>query len=247
MRHELDATALAASAAVRRGHAAEVTAVRITPWLDERELPLLLSAGVATVPQTRLWSPRETPRVGAAARRRGRAFGDGARRPRLGASTDSARAATAACARGTRPTARCAGRSSSCRPSATSACAPSPALVAAGAPVGGGSGGAAATAATLALPSADANEVVLWDVRARAPARTLAPSTALGKAGMCMCVRFADDGRLLAGWEDGSLQLFDLRGGGGGGSGGGGAAARRASSTRSRCCRSTSTRRARRR
>ena len=42
-----------------------------------------------------------------------------------------------------------------------------------------------------------------------------------------MCVRFADDGRLLAGWEDGSLQLFDLRGGGGSGGGGAAAAARK--------------------
>ena len=217
-------------AAVLRGHAAEVTAVRITPWLDEQELPLLLSAGGDG--EVRLWSLR-THRAVASVAAHGGAGGHSATVlavHALGASTvlsqgrdGRVRAWDAADGALRGPLLELPAECYN-----FCACAPSPALVAAGAPVGGGGGGAAATAATLALPSADANEVVLWDVRTRAPARTLAPSTALGKAGMCMCVRFADDGRLLAGWEDGSLQLFDLRGGGGGGgagSGGGGAAA----------------------
>ena len=155
------------------------------------------------------------------ARRRGRAFGDGVVVHALGASTvlsqgrdGRVRAWDAAW------TARCAPILE--LPAANPcACAPSPALVAAGAPVGGGGGGTAATAATLALPSADANEVVLWDARAGAHAGAVDGP----RQGRDVQVRFADDGRLLAGWEDGSPQLFDLRGGGGGGSGGGGAAA----------------------
>lgn len=65
----------------------------------------------------------------------------------------------------------------------------------------------------LALPSDDALELLLWDVRDRSPARKLQPSDAHGKVGMCMCARFArGDSMLLSGWEDGSLQTFDLRG-----------------------------------
>lgn len=65
----------------------------------------------------------------------------------------------------------------------------------------------------LVLPSDDANELRMWDLRARAPVRTLSPATDVGKAGMCMCARFArGDSLLLSGWEDGSLHVFDLRG-----------------------------------
>ena len=65
----------------------------------------------------------------------------------------------------------------------------------------------------IAMPSEDAQRLVLWDVRQRSPARTLAPSESLGRAGMCMCTRFGREGSwLLSGWEDGSLQSFDLRG-----------------------------------
>ena len=70
------------------------------------------------------------------------------------------------------------------------------------------------TAPLLAMPSEDAQELRLWDLRQRSAARKLLPSEAHGRAGMCMCVRFVgpDDGLLLSGWEDGSLQAFDLRG-----------------------------------
>ena len=64
----------------------------------------------------------------------------------------------------------------------------------------------------LAIPTEDAQALRLWDLRQRVPARTLAASEANGRAGMCMCVRFVGETALVAGWEDGSLQLFDLRG-----------------------------------
>merc|ERR1712014_222853 len=34
-----------------------------------------------------------------------------------------------------------------------------------------------------------------------------------GPSGMCMCLRFASSNVLLAGWEDGSLEMFELRSG----------------------------------
>lgn len=66
----------------------------------------------------------------------------------------------------------------------------------------------------LAMPSEDAQELRVWDLRQRSAARRLLPSEAHGRAGMCMCARFVGpgDGLLLSGWEDGSLQAFDLRG-----------------------------------
>ena len=65
----------------------------------------------------------------------------------------------------------------------------------------------------LAMANEDAQQVHIWDIRQpNAPAFVYAPSEAHGKAGMCMCTRFAQRGQLLlAGWEDGSLQCFDLR------------------------------------
>ena len=80
---------------------------------------------------------------------------------------------------------------------------------------GDGDDSCAASAASplLALPNEDAQELLLWDLRQRKCVRSLAPSSDLGKAGMCMCVRFAArDALLVSGWEDGSLQVFDLRG-----------------------------------
>jgi WD40 repeat protein len=77
---------------------------------------------------------------------------------------------------------------------------------------GGVSSSAGPSASLLAVATEDAQQVQLWDVRQRTAARTLAPSEALGRAGMCMCCRFVDDETLLSGWEDGSLQRFDLRG-----------------------------------
>ena len=76
-----------------------------------------------------------------------------------------------------------------------------------------GSGGDSGShAPLLAMPSADAQQLLLWDLRQRAAARTLNPSRAAGSAGMCMCARFAlSDSLLLSGWEDGSIQSFDLR------------------------------------
>ena len=48
--------------------------------------------------------------------------------------------------------------------------------------------------------------------RQRSPARTLVPSEAAGRAGMCMCARFCvGDTALLSGWEDGSISHFELR------------------------------------
>lgn len=68
----------------------------------------------------------------------------------------------------------------------------------------------------MAMPDADAQQLQLWDLRQRSAARTLAPLESHGKAGMCMCARFAaSDAMLLSGWEDGSLHSFDLRGGAG--------------------------------
>lgn len=70
------------------------------------------------------------------------------------------------------------------------------------------------TAAVLAMASEDATFVQLWDPRQKTAVHSLMPSAAAGRAGMCMCARFAgSDQVLLTGWEDGSLQLFDLRAG----------------------------------
>ena len=78
----------------------------------------------------------------------------------------------------------------------------------------------------LAMANADAQRLHVWDLRQppkSPPALILAPSESAGKAGMCMCCRFCrDDAVLLSGWEDGSLQVFDLRGGTTAGGGGGG-------------------------
>ena len=77
---------------------------------------------------------------------------------------------------------------------------------------GGGS------APLLAMPDEDAQLLNVFDVREpRTPVRVFSatPSEQLGKTGMCMCARFCQgDGLLVSGWEDGSLQCFDMRGGG---------------------------------
>jgi len=65
----------------------------------------------------------------------------------------------------------------------------------------------------VALPGADAQAVTLWDVREPSIVQTLHASSTLGPSGMCMCLRFGSADALLAGWEDGSLELFDLRAG----------------------------------
>jgi WD40 repeat protein len=69
------------------------------------------------------------------------------------------------------------------------------------------------TSPLLAMPNEDANRLHVWDVRcANAPALRLAPSEVEGRAGMCMCARFStSDVTLVSGWEDGSLQVFDMR------------------------------------
>jgi WD40 repeat protein len=71
--------------------------------------------------------------------------------------------------------------------------------------------GAGPTQPLIAMPSPDAQEVVLWDSRQRRAARSLAPAVSRKRAGMCMCLRCVGPHVLLAGWEDGTLQLFDLR------------------------------------
>ena len=70
----------------------------------------------------------------------------------------------------------------------------------------------------IAMASEDAMELTVWDLRQRTcamhfiPARREEHVKGEGKSGMCMCARFArDDTALLSGWEDGSLQVFDLR------------------------------------
>jgi len=65
----------------------------------------------------------------------------------------------------------------------------------------------------IAMSSPDAQEVVLWDTRQQRPARQLTPTVTRERAGMCMSLHFVGGpDSLLSGWEDGSLQLFDLRG-----------------------------------
>lgn len=70
----------------------------------------------------------------------------------------------------------------------------------------------------FALPSDDAQQLQVRDMRQppTVPAAAiLSPAESEGKAGMCMCARFAlDDSRVLSGWENGALHAFDLRRGG---------------------------------
>eukprot|EP00908_Phaeocystis_cordata_P014678 Transcript_25781.p2 GENE.Transcript_25781~~Transcript_25781.p2 ORF type:complete len:292 (-),score=109.68 Transcript_25781:2767-3642(-) len=88
----------------------------------------------------------------------------------------------------------------------------------------GGKGGASPH--VLALPSMDAQLVLLWDLREKAPRppqlsavpeqqqqQQQPPPLAGGAkgAGMCMSLRFVGEHALLSGWEDGSLRLFDTR------------------------------------
>ena len=60
---------------------------------------------------------------------------------------------------------------------------------------------AAAGPRVVALPTAGAQEVMLYDLRQRAEVRVIPPS---GKTGMCMCLRWVGGSLLLAGWEDGA-------------------------------------------
>lgn len=71
--------------------------------------------------------------------------------------------------------------------------------------------GSGHTQPVIAMPSPDAQEVVLWDSRERRAVRRLTPAVTRERAGMCMCLRCVGPQALLAGWEDGTLQLFDLR------------------------------------
>ena len=63
----------------------------------------------------------------------------------------------------------------------------------------------------IAMPSADAQSVVFWDSRQAGVARTFLPTVTRERAGMCMCLRFIGPDAFLSGWEDGTLQLFDVR------------------------------------
>jgi WD40 repeat protein len=78
-------------------------------------------------------------------------------------------------------------------------------------PVSASGEGAEPTQPLIAMPSPDAQEVVLWDSRQRRAARRLTPTVTRQRAGMCMCLRCVGPHTLLSGWEDGTLQLFDLR------------------------------------
>lgn len=64
--------------------------------------------------------------------------------------------------------------------------------------------------ALLAVPSEDAQELQLWDLRQHKPIHRL--RSCRSRSGMCMSVQFAPcGGYVLSGWEDGSLQFHDLR------------------------------------
>mmetsp|Transcript_44218 Transcript_44218/g.96466 ORF Transcript_44218/g.96466 Transcript_44218/m.96466 type:complete len:362 (+) Transcript_44218:92-1177(+) len=63
----------------------------------------------------------------------------------------------------------------------------------------------------IACTTGDAQHVVIWDARQQQVAQHLEASTEVGPHGMCMCIRYSSAHHLLAGWEDGSAEMFDLR------------------------------------
>ncbi|KAL1521016.1 hypothetical protein AB1Y20_022573 [Prymnesium parvum] len=218
-------------AGVLRGHAAAVTAARFTA-ADGAGEPLLASAGADG--ELRLWSLRTRRTLAAAAAHSAPVLSllpladgrllthgrDGAVRVWDGAA---ALALVGELAVRSYSFCQCAGSPALLRgwPPASPPSPPAATPATPAEPAGWSS-------ALLASPSEDAQEVLLWDLRQKAAARTLRPSSAGGeglagrRVGMCMCLRFvqrqpAEGGggaqpvELLSGWEDGTLKLFDLR------------------------------------
>ena len=186
-----------------RGHGAGVTAARFAPWTDDSSEPMLLTA--AADGELRIWSLRTRRPVARAAAHEhgavlcvhglpdGRVLSHG--RDGFIRLWDSANGLSA-------PLLQLPVESTAFCP-----CAVAPGPAAASAP------DEAQTAPLVATASADSQSALLWDLRQRTPARRLAPPTsaAYGRVGMCMHLRFAGAGTLLAGWEDGSLCAYDLR------------------------------------
>ena len=63
----------------------------------------------------------------------------------------------------------------------------------------------------IALPSPDATQISILDLRHGKEIHRLIPDVLHQRVGMCMCLRFLGSFGILSGWEDGTLQHFDLR------------------------------------
>ena len=203
---------------VLRGHRSEVTSVRFAPWADARGQPTLLSGSGDG--ELRAWSLRTHRSVVTIAAHSGKALigihalGGGRiitqGRDGFVRIWDLERSGGGGGGSG-----HCGGGGGSTpllehNASCLSFCQAVPAPSAA---PGVAHDGVPPLPPLVALPSEDATEVSLVDLRQQpaAEAARLLPIATRERAGMLMCLHFLGEHDLLAGWEDGTLQRFDLR------------------------------------
>ena len=190
---------------VLRGHTADVMVARFAPWRDSADLPVLFSA--SSDGELRLWSLRTHRTTLCASVHPGKSIlevlplspervftqgRDGI--VRIWNLTQGGAACTRELAVGGSGFCACAVWSpGDATPSATP--------------------GADATGrSVLAAASVDMQTAVLYDLRQRDDPIDIMPAPPQhDRSGMCFCLRFLDETHLVSGWEDGSLQLFDLR------------------------------------